>query len=118
MQEWLVTAGTLVAALGGIAGLASLLTIRVTRRKLASEGSKNEADAAKVLSDTAVSLLAPARQQVTDLQGQVEHLADQLDGAQREVRKLRLDVRALTDRLGEAQRLLTRHGVPFPPLSD
>lgn len=138
-----MTIGELVAIATGAAGLlgtiVGLIYIRPQLRKLTADGNKTKADAAKVLSDTALSLLAPsealahklerqlsaaeakigelglnlidANSRMAEAQSRADGLAEKLTDAERQVK-------ALTDRLTLAQRLLTEHGVPFPPIPD
>lgn len=100
-KDVLLTVAALAAALGGLAGLVALLTLKSTKRKLLAEADKSEADAAKVLSDTAVALLEPARLQVKSLredlataEAKVTALSTQLDLARAEANRLREDLEA------------------------
>jgi chromosome segregation ATPase len=100
-KDVLLAVAALAAALGGVAGLAALLTLKSTKRKLLAEADKSEADAAKVLSDTAVALLEPARLQVKSLredlataEAKVTALSTQLDLARAEANQLREDLEA------------------------
>jgi chromosome segregation ATPase len=129
-----VNVGELLAIVTGAGGLlgtiAALIYIRPQLRKLTAEGSKTRADEAAVLTTTSLSLLRPVEEKAAKLEAQLERaeakiaelglslytanaradgLASKLSGAER-------TIQSLTDRLQLAQRLLTEHGVPFPPV--
>lgn len=111
-----VVTALVAAAVSVIGGLVTLLTLKAQRQKLTAEGAKTKADAVKVLSETAISLLAP-------MEARAAALERQLQMANTEIEQLRVkladaDRRAagLNDRLMLAQRLLDQHGVPFPPV--
>lgn len=109
----------MLAGVGGLAGLVALLLVRASRRKLVAEGKKNEADAAKVLSETAVSLLAPAKEQIAQLQMELASakadakvLAEQLrdakaglENAQAEIQGLRNQVSEMSKDLAEQREI-------------
>jgi len=55
----------------------SLVTAFFNRRKLKAEGNRLDAEAAHVIAQTAVTLVAPLQAQVTELLGRVEALEDE-----------------------------------------
>lgn len=99
--QWLI-AGT--GAAGAVSGLAMAWQARATKRRIDAETRKLSTDQAAVVNAMALSLLEPMQRRIEELTGEVETLE----------RK----TKALTDRLELAQRLLTEHGVPFPPVPE
>jgi chromosome segregation ATPase len=116
------TIATLFAAIGGLAGLVAFLTVRVQKRKIAAEGDKTQADAAKVISDTALILVKPleeklrnANSEAKDLENQLKRanaranglearaaeFEEQLAAANGEVRELRTEVAVMTKEILE-----------------
>lgn len=61
--------GWFAAAAGVLTTLAGLVTVGAQRRKLAAEGQRVGVDSAKILSDTAMSLL---QEQTTYYRGELE----------------------------------------------
>jgi seryl-tRNA synthetase len=78
----------LVTAAGAVGWLASLITIKATRRKILSEAGRTDADAAEKIKKSALDLVAEMESDAKD--------------ARAEVRGLRSDVRKLELQLGEA----------------
>ncbi|GAB7039693.1 MULTISPECIES: hypothetical protein [Catenuloplanes] len=76
---------TVIAALGGLLGAAGGLTVWAQRRKL-------QADTADVLTDTALTLVQPLRERVTELEAETRE-------ASRNVRELNDAVVSLTGTL-------------------
>lgn len=113
----LVAAG--VSVLGG---LMTLLTLGAQRRKLTAEGAKTKADYVKVLSETAISLLAPMEAQAAVLKSQLKaanseiaDLRSSLDAANRSLDETNLKVITLNERLTMLDRWSREVGVPLPP---
>lgn len=80
-------------AVGGLTGIAALVSAFLTRRKINSEAAKTGADAAQVLSAASVALLEPMEKQLKSLSDQLtrsqtraNQLDDTLQSTQRELR--------------------------------
>ena len=108
---------TAVAALLTAAGAATVDFLG--RRKVRAEASKTSADAAKVLSDTALELLDPYRRQVADLRAEQEAEAERvhrrmaqmqsdLEAATAEVISLRQQLAAAQHELNELRARVNR----------
>jgi len=100
---------SLLVALGGVGTVVGLFTIRASKRKTLasagrddSEGEKAEADAASVLTTTAVQLLVPLREQLAEERRFSQEEIGRLRG---EVRDLREQVDQLGQQLAEERRL-------------
>ncbi len=78
----------LLTAAGGVGWLASLITIRASRRKILADAGKTDADAAQTIQKSALELVA-------------EFEADAKE-ARAEVKAMRVDMRKLEAQLGEA----------------
>lgn len=114
-MDWKIIAA-IVGTLLGASGIGGLLLIPSQKRKYRSEGQLTETDAATKLSDAALKLLEPARQEIDRLNNRlanaeqrVELLTEALRTAQAEVAELRSQVsRATKDHaaaIEEIQRL-------------
>lgn len=130
----------IATVLGGlVAGVTTLLTLRVQIRKLTAESDDKKADAAAKLTASALSILEPAEKKAAQLgallqaaEARIAELGLSLtvankrmveansraDGLAEKLTDAERKVNALTDRLELAQRLLTEHGIPYPPLDD
>jgi len=86
-----------ITALGGLGATAAAFSARSTNRKLQAEAQKSGADAASVLSTTAVGLLAPMREQIVVMEGH-------LRSANARIQELETQVRELTAELEQARR--------------
>ena len=75
MERWLTILGSLVLALGGSAGMAQLFQVRSTKRNLLAGTEKIKAEAADILSDSAVALLAPLRDELVRTTQKADELA-------------------------------------------
>lgn len=104
LAAWLPS---LIALIGGIAGLAALLRVGPERRKITSEADKSGADAVKALSAAAVALLDPTREQVAFLQADLLAAHDELKALRPELQALRRQVDDLDGQLRSANRELT-----------
>lgn len=85
-----------VGALGGSAGLVSILTLRGQRRKIQAETRIIDTDAASKLSAASLALLEPARVEVDRLSRKLADASVQIDALQAEVESLRGQVSTLT----------------------
>lgn len=65
--------------LGGAAGVTALLRIGAEKRKLKSETDKTGADAAQIISNSAVMLLEPARKEIAELQENLDEANAKID---------------------------------------
>lgn len=93
---WVATLITLVGVLGGAGGLAALTATVLQRKKI-------KADAADVITDTALTLVEPLRARVTELETevsgtrrQVADTRENLEAANGELREMRTTVREMT----------------------
>lgn len=78
----------LLLASGGGAVLLFTVQAFVNRRKLGADTDKAEAEAAAIISKTAMELLQPLREQVRNLTGQVGDLTEQLGRVQEKAEDL------------------------------
>ncbi|MFJ1765078.1 hypothetical protein ACIOD2_32455 [Amycolatopsis sp. NPDC088138] len=89
-------------ALGGLAGLGALLTVRGQRRKLLSESHNIDADAATKLSAASLTLLRPAQEEIDRLSRKLSDAVSQIDALQAEVNSLRGQVSTMTKDLADS----------------
>ena len=77
LPSWLATVGALAAAIGaigGLAGLAALTRARAENRKIDAEAGMVDADAASQLTDVALRLVEPLRDEMGSLRARVGQL--------------------------------------------
>ncbi|MEK6443656.1 hypothetical protein [Pseudonocardia sp. T1-2H] len=98
-------AASWLAAVGGVAGLGSMMKIGVDRR-----ATKTKTD--KVAVDTAVGLLAPFKESIEFLK---QELADEREAASRRDRAMRGEVGWLREYIGDLVDALRAAGVDVPP---
>lgn len=114
-QWWLSLPAQVAGVLGGLAGLAALVTGFANRRKIDAEGGKLDAEKLRIINDAAIEMLAPSREQVAFLRAEMvkareEHQQQmaatrrQLEETQVEVLILKAQVASLTKDLRSAQR--------------
>jgi hypothetical protein len=94
-----------MAAVGGVAGIGSLMKIGIDRR-----ASRTRSD--KVAVDTAVGLLAPFKESIEYLK---RELADERETASRRDRAMRGEVGWLREYIGDLVDALRAAGVDVPP---
>lgn len=82
MKDWIPLLVAALAVLGAGGSVYSLITLGATKRKLLAEAASINATTTTVLTQSAMDLLAPLREEATD--------------ARAEVKKLRAEVRELT----------------------
>lgn len=82
-------AGWVVGSAGLIAAVAALLKVGVEKRKIQAEVTHTGVDAARVLSETAMSLLQPSLEQIA-------FLRTELASARGEITQLRLEIAKLS----------------------
>lgn len=97
-MDWKIVVA-MAGILVGTSGITALFLIPAQKRRIRSEGQLSEADAATKLSDAALKLLEPARQEIDRLNGRltraeerVHQLTEDLRSAQAEVADLRTQV--------------------------
>ena len=73
-----------LTALGAAGGIALLLRARVEKRKVKVETAKAEIDAAAAMAGTALSLIAPLREEIAACRVETSRLRKQLEGAPRD----------------------------------
>ncbi|GAB3139031.1 hypothetical protein GCM10027290_07450 [Micromonospora sonneratiae] len=86
---WVQTLLSAVAVLGGAGGITAVVTVLTQRRKL-------KADAADVLTDTALTLIDPLRARVADLEAETARARQQAIAANNEISELRVAVQEMT----------------------
>jgi len=86
---WIQILLTVLGAVGGLGGVAAVATVLVQRRKF-------KADAADVLTDTALTLVDPLKARVGELQTEVVDARRKVAEATEEIGDLRAAVRDLT----------------------
>ena len=101
LPQWL-------AALGGVAGIGALFRIGIERRTGKALAARKEADATRVVTDTAVGLLDPLKEQV-------EFLRQDLTRSRAEAVALRDDVRDLHEYINLLIDVIEAAGLPIPP---
>lgn len=100
---------------------AGFISALFQRRRLAAETGKTDAEAIHVLSQTAVSMIAPLKTQVDELSAklnasnqQIDQLSASLGKANGRIRDLEFQVDVMTNRLNQANKSLTDQGLnPF-----
>lgn len=90
-----------LAGAGGLAGFGALFRIGPVRRKITAEAEKSGADAAKVLSDTAIDFM---KESLDPTRAQIQFLRTELEAANAELQKLRKQVMEFDAELRAAQR--------------
>lgn len=85
--SWVQTLITVVGLLGGAGGIAALATTLLQRRKI-------RADAADVITDTALTLVEPLRGRVNELEREVAGARKETAGARREATAARVQAEA------------------------
>ncbi|MEU8158054.1 hypothetical protein AB0B94_30745 [Micromonospora sp. NPDC048986] len=99
---WVQILLSAVGILGGLGGAAAIATVWLQRKKF-------RADAADVITDTALTLVEPLKTRVSELQSEVRDARHQAKAANAEVAELRSAVREMT-------RILARwHAAIFAP---
>lgn len=109
-SPWFGVPAQLAALLGGLAGLAALVTGFATRRKIAAEATKTNVDAVAVLNETAVGLLDPFKEQVSFLRAELASTRSELASARSELQTLRHQVAELNEALENERRQHGRTG--------
>lgn len=110
MNYWLTFVAAVVAAVLSGGGVTALLQVPALKRKMRSEGHLTDADAEARLTETALTLLAPARQEVerlsqrlTNAEELVDRLTNDLRAAHAEVASLRGQVDLMSKDLEQAR---------------
>jgi hypothetical protein len=114
--EWISIISTVIAGLGGAGGIAAAVLVFSQRRKL-------KAEAADVIADSAVGLLAPYREELTrlghDLAAARAETADarhEARHARREMSRARDEAQELADTLRRWRMAILRPGVSIEEL--
>ena len=111
----------MASALGGIGAIVTVIMLPRTLRKLRaettklqSEGEKTDAEAAQVLSNTALALLAPARAEIEELEkrlraanSRASQLEVDLGKSQSRVHHLESEVQGLRNQVSEMSKEMT-----------
>lgn len=93
-----------LSVVGGIGFVGTIVTALAMRRKVRADATKAGADAAKVLGDTAASLVTEVRADMAELRS--EHRT--------EINEMHGEILALRRHVGVLEGLLRRHGIPVP----
>lgn len=98
MNFW-QTVAALIVAVGGAAGLSSLITVRATARRTVGEAKRAEqdadkadAEARKVISEATMTLMQPLIDRANTLESKLRHTESELDKAHVAVRDLTLSL--------------------------
>lgn len=98
-----------MVALGGIAGVISLLTVRATKKKIIAESGKTDAEAEIALADahakrvqSDINLIEPYERMHVRMQAEIDEQAEKID--------------RLTDYVEVLVALLRVQGVVIPPM--
>ena len=102
----------IVAALGGTSGLAAGINAYLDRQR---NKGKVSADVAKELSDTALGLLEPTREQVAYLRAELADRDSRLHKAESEIRTLRMLMVEMENRIQVMTNQLERAGLRPSP---
>ncbi|MFI7073550.1 hypothetical protein [Micromonospora sediminicola] len=113
--SWVSTVITIIGLVGGAGGVAALVATIMQRKKI-------KADAADVITDTALTLVEPLRARVTELEvevkgarTQVNAAREQAEAAQSEIGDLRATVRELTRMLKSWRSAIVRAAAAEDP---
>lgn len=110
----------LIAVLGGLTGLASIITAVIQKRKIEAEADKSGADAAQVLSAASIALLAPMEKQLNTLSAQLaasQSRANELDDTLRATKTELADVQRMAHGLNrQLQYYRDKYGPPTDEL--
>ncbi|MEV4628839.1 hypothetical protein AB0J90_21480 [Micromonospora sp. NPDC049523] len=96
---WIQILLSVVGLLGGTGGVTAIATVALQRRKF-------RADAAEVLTDTALTLVDPLKTRVGELEAEIQRARRQAAVASREIRELRDAVQELTALIRRWQRAI------------
>ncbi|WP_329108576.1 hypothetical protein OG792_07940 [Micromonospora sp. NBC_01699] len=96
---WVQILLSAVGLLGGTGGVTAIATVALQRRKF-------RADAADVLTDTALTLVDPLKTRVAELEAETKRARRQAADASREIRELRAEVQEMTDLIRRWQRAI------------
>lgn len=105
----IVVGATLLAAVGGLSALVlGLLNRRETRRNLAAQGGKAEAEATELVTGAALELLQPLRDELRDARREAAEARREARAVRQELSDMDTKARALMRALTEAQDENTR----------
>ena len=94
----------LITTLGGlISSIILIYRARADKHKITEESSKIGAEAAAVISATAVALLAPMREEVKTLEGKLQKANNRADHLSRQLETTTADLRDATKQLNLAR---------------
>lgn len=96
------------SGLGGLTVLISLISLPWVLKKLRSDTRKTDADTAKVLSESALAFLAPARAEIGELEKSLRAAKSRVNELEAEVQLLRNQVGEMSKELGELREENTR----------
>lgn len=96
---WIQILLSVVGLLGGTGGITAIAAVALQRRKF-------RADAADVLTDTALTLVDPLKTRVAELEAETQRARRQAATANREIRELRAAVQEMTDLIRRWQRAI------------
>lgn len=99
--SWVQTLITIVGLLGGAGGIAALAATLLQRRKI-------RADAADVITDTALTLVEPLRGRVNELQSEVAEARREATGARQQAEAANVEIGDLRTAVRELTHLLLR----------
>lgn len=91
----------IIVAVGGGGLIASLITARQTKRKIANDATKSGADAASILSSSAIGLLEPMNQQIRHLEGRLSSVTSELTRVEEELRATKIENDSLRNEIRE-----------------
>jgi hypothetical protein len=103
VDSWMVAVARLLVTGGGIAALVGLGKLILDWRRLRSEAPGHAADAAQVISGTALALLTPLREEITAQAAHLSATQDELRHARAEAAATRAQLDALIARFAESE---------------
>lgn len=106
----------LIAVLGGGAGVAALVNAFLTRKKIVSEASKTDMDAAAVMSEQVLKFMEVSSKQFKEMQETVREAERASRGAERALHEAQDEISKLRRHIETLNHLLSSHGIPAPPL--
>lgn len=91
----------LASGLGGLTVLLAIVSLPWTLKKLRSDTKKTDADAAKVMTESAMAFLAPARAEIGELEKSLKAAKARVNELESEVQQLRTQVSQMSKELTE-----------------
>jgi septal ring factor EnvC (AmiA/AmiB activator) len=95
------------SGLGGLTVVIAILSLPWTLKKIRSDTRKTDADAAKVLSESAIAFLAPARAEIGELERRLRSANQRVNSLEEALRKSEQEVATLRTQVGQMTKDMT-----------